>query len=82
MLDSSRTLNSGQMIFHYVRTNETLNSSKLPDTEGRLDGKFSSFGRMLLTEEGRHGIPRRPDRCKGTELTYLNSTQSLLEAHI
>jgi hypothetical protein len=37
---------------------------------------------MLLTEEGRHGIPRRPDRCKGTELTYLNSTQSLLEAHI
>jgi len=36
---------------------------------------------MLLTDEGPDGIPRRPNRCKETELTDLNSAQSLLEAH-
>jgi hypothetical protein len=58
-----------------------LNSLKFLDTDGSLDGKFSSSGRMLRTEERPDGIPRRPDGCKGTELTDLNSTQSLLEAH-
>jgi hypothetical protein len=56
-------------------------SSKLLDTDGHLDGKFSSFGWMLLTDECPNGIPRRPEGCKGTELTNLKSTQSLLEAH-
>jgi len=54
---------------------------KLLDTDGRSDGKFSSSGRMLLTEERLDGIGHRPDGCKGTELIDLNSTQSLLEAH-
>jgi hypothetical protein len=35
----------------------------------------------LLTDECPDGIPRHPDGCKGTELTDLNSAQSLLEAH-
>jgi hypothetical protein len=81
MLYSSRTLNSSWMICHYVRTDATLNSSKLLDTQGRQDGKFWSSGWMLLTEEHPDGIPHRPDGCKGTELTDLNSAQSLLEAH-
>jgi hypothetical protein len=29
-------------------------------------------GRMFLTNERPDRIPRRPDRCKGTELTDLN----------
>jgi hypothetical protein len=35
----------------------------------------------LLTDERTNGILRRPDGCKGTKLTHLNSTLSLLEAH-
>jgi len=58
-----------------------LNCSKLLDTDGRPDGKFLSSGRILLTDERPDGIPRRLDKCKGTELTDLNSTESLLEAH-
>jgi hypothetical protein len=54
---------------------------KLLDTDGHPDGKFSSSGHMLLTNERPDGIPRHPDGCKGTELTDLNSTQSLLEPH-
>jgi hypothetical protein len=57
----------------------TLNSSKLLDTDGRPDRKFSSSRRMLLTEERPDGIPRRTNGCMGTELTNLNS--SLLKAH-
>jgi hypothetical protein len=34
---------------------------KLLDTDGRPDKKFSSSGRMLLTDERPDGIPRRPD---------------------
>jgi len=58
-----------------------LNCSKLLDTDGSPDGKFSSSGWMLLTEERPDGTPRRPDGCKGTELTDLDSPQSLLEVH-
>jgi hypothetical protein len=36
---------------------------------------------MLWTVGRPDGISRRSNRCKGTELTVLNSTQSLLEAH-
>jgi hypothetical protein len=46
--DSSWTLNSGWMIYHYIRTDAILNSSKFLDTDGRPDGKFSSFRRMML----------------------------------
>jgi len=34
---------------------------KLLDTEGCPDGKISSSGQMLLTDERPDGIPRRPD---------------------
>jgi hypothetical protein len=59
----------------------TLNSSKLLHTDGRPNGKFSSSGRTLLTDEHPDGIRRRPDGCKVTKLTDLNSSQCLLEAH-
>jgi len=58
-----------------------LNCLKLLDTDGRLDGKFSSSGQILLTDERPDKIPRRPDGCKGTKMTDLNSALSLLEAH-
>jgi hypothetical protein len=58
-----------------------LNCSKLLDTDGHPNRKFSSSKRMLLTEECLDGIPRRPDGWKGIELTDLISGQSLLEAH-
>jgi hypothetical protein len=45
-LGSSRTLKNVWTICHYVRTDATLNCSKLPNTDGRPDGKFSSSGRM------------------------------------
>jgi hypothetical protein len=38
-----------------------LNCSKLLDIDGRPDGKISSSGQMLLTDERPDGIPRRPD---------------------
>jgi hypothetical protein len=38
-----------------------LNCSKLLDTDGRPEGKISSSGRMLLTDERPDEIPRRPD---------------------
>jgi hypothetical protein len=69
------------MICHYVWTDANLNCSKLLDTDGRPDGKFSSSGWMLLTDELLDGIPRLPDGCKGIELIDLNSAQSLLVAH-
>jgi hypothetical protein len=51
-----------------------LNCSRLLDTDGRPDRKFSSFGRMLLIDE-------RPYGYKGTKLIDLNSAPSNLEAH-
>jgi hypothetical protein len=48
ILDSSQNLMSGWTIFHYVQTDATLISSKLLDTNGRLDGNTTSSGRMLL----------------------------------
>jgi hypothetical protein len=58
-----------------------LEQLKFLDTDGRPDGKFSSSEQMLLTDERTDGIPHHPDGCKVTELTDLNSAQSLLEAH-
>jgi hypothetical protein len=54
-LDSSRTLNSVRMIWHYVWKDAILNSSKFLDTDERPDGKFLSSGRMLLTDEHSDG---------------------------
>jgi hypothetical protein len=80
-LGSSQTLKSVRTICHYVQMDATLNCSKLLDIDGSPDRKFSSFRWMFLTDECPEEIPRRPDKCKGTELTYLNFAQSLLEAH-
>jgi hypothetical protein len=79
VLDSSRILDSGWTICHYVQTDATLNSSKLLDTDGRLDGKFSSSVWMLLIDERPDGIPCCPDGCKGAELTDLNSDRVFLK---
>jgi hypothetical protein len=47
-------------------------SSKLLDTEEGQDGKFSSSGRMMLWIVGLpDGISRRPDDCKGSDLSDL-----------
>jgi hypothetical protein len=48
---------------------------------GKAEWKFL-FVRMndAWTVECQDGICHRPDGCKGTELTILNFTQSLLEA--
>jgi hypothetical protein len=69
------------MICHYVWTDAILNYSKLIDTDGRPDEKFSSSEWMSLSDERLDGIPRRPNGHKGIELTDLNSAQSLLETH-
>jgi hypothetical protein len=50
-LKSSRTLNIGRTICHYVRTDATLNSSKFLDTDGRPDGFSTLSRRKLLTDE-------------------------------
>jgi hypothetical protein len=68
-LDSSRTFNSVRTICHYVRTDAILNSSKFLDTDGCLDGKLSSSGQMLLTDERPDGIPHRPDGSLGSDFS-------------
>jgi hypothetical protein len=77
MLDSSQNLNSGWTICHYVRTNAILNSLKFLDTDGRPDGKFSSSGRMLLTDERPGVILSRPDGSLGSDFFELESAQNL-----
>jgi hypothetical protein len=51
MPKSSRTLNSGRTIFHYVRKDATLNSSKFLETDRHPDGIATSSGRKLLNNE-------------------------------
>jgi len=67
-LDSSRTLNSGRVIYHYVRTDAILNNSKFLDTDGRPDGKFPSSGRMLLIDERLDGNTTSSGRLLGIQL--------------
>jgi hypothetical protein len=46
------------------------NNSKFLDTEEGLDGKFSSFERMMLWTVGRpDGMSRRPDGYKGSDFS-------------
>jgi hypothetical protein len=70
-LDSSRTLNSGQTICHYVRTDAILNNSKFLDTDGRPDGKFSSSWRMLLIDECPDGNTTSSGRFLGIRLLWV-----------
>jgi hypothetical protein len=54
---------------HVVQTDATLNSSKLLDTDGRPDGKFSSSKQMLLTVEHPDVILSRPDGSLGSDFS-------------
>jgi hypothetical protein len=77
MLDSSQTLNSGQTICYYVRTDAILNSSKFLDTDGCPDEKFSSFRRMLLTDERPDVILSHPNGSLGFDFFEMESAQNL-----
>jgi len=82
-LDSSRTLNSGRTICHYVRTDAILNSLKFLDTDGRPDGKFSLSGRMLLTDECPDGNTTLSGRLLGIRLLWVGiCTESSLNTEI
>jgi hypothetical protein len=74
VLKSSRTLNSGRTICHYVRLDATLNSSKLLDTDGGPDGIDMSSGRMLLTNERPDALLSRLDGSLGSNFSELEST--------
>jgi hypothetical protein len=77
MLDSSRTLQSSRTICHYVRTDATLNSLKLLDSDGRRDDITTSFGWMLLTDERLDALLSRPDENMGSDFYELESAQNL-----
>jgi hypothetical protein len=64
------------MICYYVRTNATMNRSKLLDTDGRSDGIATSSG-MLLTDERLDVIMGRPDGNLGFNFSELESAQNL-----
>jgi hypothetical protein len=75
-----RTLSGVRMSCWNVRTDSSWNSLKLLVTEEGPDGKFSSFGRMMLGQLSvrteyhvLRTVAREPN------LTALKSTQSLLE---
>jgi hypothetical protein len=70
MLESSRTLKS-------VRTNATLNYSKLLDIDGSLDAIATLFGRMLLTDERLDSRQGCPDGILGFDFFELESAQNL-----
>jgi hypothetical protein len=71
-LESSRTLKS-------VRTDATLNCSKLLDTNGSSDGIAMLSRQMLLTDERLDLLQGRPDGNKGFDDFELESAQNLLE---
>jgi hypothetical protein len=82
-LDSSWTLNSVRTICHYLRMDAILNSSKFLDTYGRLDGKFSSSGRMLLTDERPDENTTSSGRLLGIRLLWVGIyTESSLNTEI
>jgi len=82
-LDSSRTLNSVRTIFHYVWTDAIFNSSKFLDTDGCPDGKFSSSGRMLLTDERPDENTTSFERFLGIRLLWVGiCTESSLNTEI
>jgi hypothetical protein len=82
-LIASRTMNCVRTCCWDVWTDATWNSSKLLNIEDGLDGKFLSFGRMMLwTVEHPDEISHHPDRCKGSDFSNLESVQNLQEAYL
>jgi hypothetical protein len=71
MLKSSQILYS--VCCHNVRTDATLNCSKLLDTDGSLDGITTSSGRMRLTNERPDALLGRPNKNKGSDFSELES---------
>jgi hypothetical protein len=83
MLETSRTLKSVRMCSHDIwtddiRTNATLNYSKVLDTDGSLNGIATSSGRMLLTDERPDALLSRTDEILGFDFSELESVQNLL----
>jgi hypothetical protein len=70
MLETSWTLKSVRTYCHYIRTDATLNYSKLLYTHGNPDGIATSSGRMLLIDE-------RPDGILGFDFSKFESAQDL-----
>jgi hypothetical protein len=69
---ADQTLSGVRMCCWNVRTDASWNSSKLLDTKDGSDGKFSSFGRMMLwTIERPDSIPYSLDDCKRSDFTNL-----------
>jgi hypothetical protein len=73
MLKSPQTLNSVRTCCHDVRTDGTLNCSKLLDTNGRPDGCYFTDARPDARQE-------RADGILGSDFSDLESAQNLLEA--
>jgi hypothetical protein len=67
-----RTLSVVQTCCINIQTDASWNKSKLLDIKEGPGWKFSSSGRMMLWIVGcPDGISRRPDGCKGSDLSYL-----------
>jgi hypothetical protein len=76
-LKSSRTHKSVRTCCHDVRTDATLNYSKLLYTEGSPDGIATSSGLMLLTDEHPDILLGHLDGNKGSDFFELESVQNL-----
>jgi hypothetical protein len=76
-LESSRTMNSIRTCFHNIRTDVTLNYSKLLDTNGSSDSFATSFGRMLQADECPDTLLVCPDGNMESNFSELESAQNL-----
>jgi len=76
-LESSRTHKSVQTCCHDVRTDATLDCSKLLDTKGSLDGIATTSRLMLLTDEHPDVLLGYLDENKGSDFFKLESVQNL-----
>jgi hypothetical protein len=61
------------MIFHYIRTDVTVNSSKFLNSDGRPDGIDTSSRQMLLIEECLDALLSRLDGNLGSNIREINS---------
>jgi hypothetical protein len=77
MLESSRTLKSIRTCCHDVRTDATLNYSKLLDIDESPDSITTISERMLLTDERPNTLLGRSDGNKGSYFFELESAQNL-----
>jgi len=76
---SSRTLKSVRTCYCDIRTDASLNYSKLLDTDGSPNDILMSSKRMFLTDERPNALLGRPDGNKGSDFSELESAQNLHE---